>query len=148
MSRTRLPRWLHVEPALIDRIDLGLKYSPLENTDFTDGVFLRGPVIIAATPLTSDDHRRSLPIPAVNVAIEDGASNALLRFWSSSDRQRVIPIMKKGYSDGKSILLTAIGPGQIKIRKMLDGDLSLFSSGPGLDETSTKKFVKKFWSES
>lgn len=131
------PNWVDVKREHIDSVDAGSYLLPVKKSEWsTYGLFLRGPVVIEATPRTPDKYASQFPATYTFVRL-DPASNYSELHADIGERPVIFQLQRVLYSTDNAIYFTAKTVGHLKIRRIQKEDYD--------ENIDVDQYVKEFW---
>jgi hypothetical protein len=144
-AKLKIPKWSGLIQTDLEKIDLGARIKPITRSEAESGLLLRGPVVLAAVPQTSDGAKRQLPIIMTNVRLLDENNRFMVEYTGSPYRITEFHISPRIRPTIGGLLLRLENGEQVKLRKLLRGDLDMFRLGNGSGETEIRPFLEGFW---
>lgn len=144
-SKIRVPKWSGLVEKDLIKLDLGAKVKPITRSEAESDLVLRGPIVISATPATPDTSKRLLPVIMTNVRLLKVNNQFFIEYTGSPYTLVDFEIRPTIRSVANGLLVTTADGTQVKLRKLLKGDLPMFRYGPGSSQTEIQPFLESFW---
>lgn len=131
------PDWVDIKSDHLEKIDAGNKILPLKRSEWNEsGVFIRGPIVIEATPRTKQQYRDQFPNIYHFVFLDPESNYEHLKAYLG-ERPVLFELQRILFSNDEGIFFTAKNVGHLKIRQLTPND---YPGGMGVEE-----FVKDYW---
>jgi len=144
-GKLKIPKWSGLTQMDLERVDLGARIKPITRSEAESGLLLRGPVVLSAVPETSDGGKRQLPVIMTNVRLLEENNRFFIEYTGSPYRVTEFHIKPRIRPTVGGLLVQMENGEQVKLRKLLRGDLEMFTLGNGSGETELRPFLEGFW---
>lgn len=144
-TKLKIPKWSGLIQTDLEKVDLGARVRPITRPEAESGLLIRGPVFLSAIPQTSEEGKRRLPVVMTNVRLLEVDNRFMVEYTGSPFRITEFYIRPRIKPTIGGLLVQLENGEQVKLRKLLRGDLGIFTIGGGSSETEVGPFLEGFW---